>query len=489
MNARYLFAALSSALLIGCGVEGDGSGEPRQVQYSRGALTIPGTKSPDWPVAEAPIAGAGRVRNVVLVSLDTLRRDYVSAYHDLPDLPVSHATPHIDALAARGALFLDAMAPSPSTGPSHHAIFSGLPAPIGKKRNYQQVIGGSVAHPIETLQAGGFRTAAFAGDGQMAPIYGWTVGFDEYTTVSFGTLGMDSPEYRELAQIERKSFAWLDRHHEDAFFLFLHSYETHCPYWPPPEQRAHYLSWYEGEARRIECRDLGQDSKVDHTLARALYAGGVAYADEFIGRLWAKLQSLGRTHDTMIILLSDHGEQLGEDDGYIGHARFHPSVMRIPLIVYLPGAQPLVASAPVTGVDVIPTIYSALGLQPPYEPMGRDLLPLIDGEAPGFSPRRLRFAHMGRNFAVYERDSQLTAWAEPRSERLLNWRTGARGPKQQHPGEANRLRFAHDRMIQDNGDIARKFHVIRTVRTTGPGSDDPARRELAEKLRALGYIQ
>ena len=489
MNLPRLFAVLCLAFLSGCDMEGDKFSESGQIQYSRGALTIPGIKSPDWPAAKRQAAGAGRVRNVVLVSLDTLRRDYVSAYDAPPDLPVPHATPHIDALAARGALFLDAMAPSPTTGPSHHAIFSGLPAPIGKKQDFEQVIGGSVAHPVETLQAAGLQTAAFTGDGQMAPIYGWTVGFDEYTTVSFGTLGIDAPEYRELAQIERHSFAWLDRHHDDAFFLFLHTYETHCPYWPPSEHRARYLSWYEGDATRIECQDLGYDSKVDHTLARVLYAGSVAYADEFIGRLWNKLESLGRTHDTMIILLSDHGEQLGEDDGYIGHQRFHPNVMRIPLIVYLPGARPQAEAAPVTGIDILPTIYSALGLQPPYVLMGRDLVPLIDGATHSLSPRRQRFAHQGLDFVVYETDLQLTVGADPGSTQLINWRTRATGLLQSQSEAVTRMRLGHQRMIEDHHDLAQQFRVIRTIRTAGSEAGDAAQDELAEKLRSLGYIQ
>jgi len=484
---RSLVTVLVLLLLIGC--DGEKSASSGQIQYSHGVLTIPGVKSPDWPRAIAQTNTNARVRNVVLISIDTLRRDYVSAYGDPPDLPVTHATPHMDALAARGTLFLDAMAPAPTTGPSHHAIFSGLPAPVGKKLSFEQVIGGDVAHSIETLQAAGLQTAAFTGDGQMAPVYGWTVGFDEYTTVSFGTLGIDAMPMRELSQIQEHAFAWLEAHHEDAFFLFLHTYEVHCPYWPPAEQRQHYLSWYEGEAHRIECQALGHENQVDHTLAKALYAGSVAHADSFIGQLWSKLERLGRTRDTMIILLSDHGEQLGEDDGYIGHQEMHPSVMRIPLVVYIPGAQPGAESAAVSGIDVLPTIYSALGLQPPYKLIGQDLLPLIDRHPDAWPPQRLRFAHHGQDLAVFESNLQLTIRENPARTSLWNWRTGDPEVLQAHAETISRLRLEHQQMIESNQGLARQFRVVRSVQTAGSDPSDPAQDERMEQLRSLGYIQ
>ncbi|MCP4378930.1 MAG: sulfatase [bacterium] len=482
MTVGRLLSCLVLAGAVGCG---DDSPEPTRLAYRHGALTLPGEKSPDWPRPASAKADFGRVQNVILISLDTLRRDYVSAYGDLPELPVEHRTRNLDALAARGALFLDAMAPSPSTGISHHAILHGLSAPIGKKTHFKQVIGGDVPHPIETLQAAGLRTAAFTGDGQMSPLYGWTVGFDEYTSVAFGTLGVDSLAFRELKQIERKSFVWLDAHHHEPFFLFLHSYETHCPYWPPPEQRAHYLSWYKGRTTRIECADLGQDSKVDPMLARALYAVGVAYADAFIGRLWSKLRNLGRTGDTMIVLLSDHGEQLGEDDGYIGHGRFHPTVMRIPLIIYLPGTQPSTESAPVSGIDVIPTIYAALGLKPPHEFMGKNLLPVM-GTGPGELPEnRLRFAHLGRNAAIYELDWQLTLWEKPESARLMNWRTGQTKFRGRQSNRIAQLRLEHESMLDHYRSLADRFRVAYTVDQTRVID---ASHELEQKLRTLGYV-
>ncbi len=88
------------------------------------------------------------------------------------------------------------------------------------------------------------------------------------------------------------------------------------------------------------------------------------------------------------------------------------------------GIQPPTESAPVSGIDIIPTIYAALGLKPPYEFIGENLLPVM-GTGPGELPDdRSRFAHMDRNLAIYKFDWQLTLWAEPKSARLMNWRTG-----------------------------------------------------------------
>jgi len=195
MSAGRLWAS-SSALLIAGAAYGGGK-ISRGVELSlRGVTHARPSKSPDWAEPVVTRVGEPVVRNVVLISLDTLRRDYVSAYDAVPDLPVPPSTPEMDALAARGTLFLDAVACAPSTGISHHAMLSGLPAPVSGKTDHRRVIGADVAHPLETLQAAGVQTAAFTGEGQMAPFFGWTVGFDEHSSVAFRTLGVDALEKR-----------------------------------------------------------------------------------------------------------------------------------------------------------------------------------------------------------------------------------------------------------------------------------------------------
>ena len=467
-----------------CGVVPPEEPARSEAPPSQGVLRIVGEKSSEWPVAERPKARHERVRNVILVSLDTLRRDYVSAYGGGPDVPAMHSTPEMDRLAKRGVLFLDAMANAPSTGISHHAMFMGLPPPIGKKTHFRQVIGGDVAHPLETLQAGGIRTAAFTGDGQMSPLYGWSVGFDEYSSTSFGTLGVDSPVVRELDQIERQAFTWLNQHHEDRFFPFLHTYEVHCPYWPPPAQRRRYLAGYKGPAERIECVSLGRNSSVDPELARRLYAGGVSYADRFIGRLWAKLERIGRTEDTMLIVTSDHGEDLGEDHGYIGHGRFHWNVMKVPLIVYSPDSGAAVASAPAGGVDVIATVYAALGLDPPYSFMGRDLMGEDGSAATRNPPARLRLAHQGDIAAVYRAGMRLLI--PPNSAPELQAWTGTEAIESSDSEMMARMKLEYEQLLARRQQLATKFRVVHEVTDE---SDDPARRAISDKLRSLGYIQ
>jgi len=262
----------------------------------------------------------------------------------------------------------------------------------------------------------------------------------------------------------------------------VHSYELHCPYSPPPEQRERYLSWYDGDRERIECRDVSHGEISDLTYLRSLYAGSVAFADEFVGRLVAKLESLGRMEDTLIILTSDHGEQLGEDDGYVGHNRFHRNVMRVPLIVFLPGAALSKVEGPVSGIDLLPTIYAAFGLESPYALPGENLLPLVRGEG-GISRERIRFAHEELAFAVYDGEWQLESWWEGR-EKLARWRGAGAGSPEHAPDLAKRMRDAHAKMVDRHRDLRDHFRVVREVGKGRDGESEQAR----EAARALGYI-
>jgi arylsulfatase A-like enzyme len=485
-SARATVAAL---LALGVGACTSEEGAPKRE-----------VAAPLWAPPAVRRVAAPLVDNVVLISIDTLRRDYVSAYGVVPRLPVEHSTPNIDALAAAGSLCTDATSQAPTTGRSHHSFFHSLEPPVGKKIRFDEIVGGDVPQPIETLRAAGLATAAFTGQGQMNGAFGWTVGFDSYA--SYPPLEGDplqSPERlrarvsgdldaRELTMIERDAFAWLDAHRTTPFFLFLHPYEVHCPHLPPAAERRRYTSWYRGGEIPPCPRTVAGLDAATRDYLRSLYGASVAFVDGFVGRLRDKLDALGIAQRTMIVLLSDHGEQLGEGNGHVGHNVLHPTVLEIPLIVLVPGIPPRRIDAPVAALDVMPTIYAALGLEPPYPFMGRSLLPAMTGaEAP--NPDRVRFAHAARGRVSVRRHS----WVLILGSRTRNVPPPlydlAADPAQlrelgaAEPETTKDLMRAFLDMVTGSTDLARHFRIVRRVRRT----DRP--QALTEQLRALGYVQ
>jgi len=186
---------------------------------------------------------------------------------------------------------------------------------------------------------------------------------------------------------------WLGEEREDPFFLWVHLYDNHWPYLPPAE----YMEGYEYEPERWEIlneitrrssrtlRDGGHDiSKLtpeDREVINALYAGEVRYVDHQIERLITYLKEKGLYDNSVIIFIADHGETLGEIADYYGHHKhiYEPSI-RIPVIMKLPGVGHKEISESVRIIDVMPTLFSYLGIEDTAKMDGIDLLPLVNGD-------------------------------------------------------------------------------------------------------------
>ncbi len=335
------------------------------------------------------------IERVVLISIDTLRADFVGCYDDSVTW-----TPSLDALAAESVVFTDAMAQAPTTTPSHKSILYSVYPHVHQTFAWS-VPEESIESPIEALRQQGLRTAAFVGGGQLGRNHGFRRGFDDFWQNEHGG---DRAEKRHIVPLEAAATAWLDEHHAKPFFLFLHTYQTHCPYVPPEPYREAHTAWYAGAldardscGKDFESRDLDEP---DTRYVRSLYAAEVAYVDAYIGRLVARLKELGIYDETMIVFLSDHGEALGEGDRY-GHGRFSEWELRVPLIAKIPGVEPRRIDAPVELLDVMPTVYSAVDAEPPFTFQGHDLFPAM-GEPATVDRDRVRVAEK-RAFAAIRR--------------------------------------------------------------------------------------
>jgi arylsulfatase A-like enzyme/Tfp pilus assembly protein PilF len=274
---------------------------------------------------------------VVLISIDTLRADHVGAYG-----AESAHTPTLDALAERGVRFETAISPAPLTLPSHTTLLTGLDPPEhGVRHNGIYRLEEDVDTLATRLQQQGFATAAFVGAIVLGSRYGLSRGFDHYddsVIIKRAAKGLRGFAERPANDVIDAALAWLANAPE-RFFLFVHLYDPHAEYEPPPGFAAAFPN--------------------------NPYAGEIAFADQQIGRLIEALDARDEGSRTLIVLTADHGDSLGEH-GEATHSHFvYDSTQRVPLLM---GGAGLPAGRVVPGVvalrDVAPTVLDLLGLEP-----------------------------------------------------------------------------------------------------------------------------
>jgi len=337
----------------------------------------------------------GRLDKVILISVDTLRADFLGCYN-----PAVTFTPNLDEFAAEAALFLDVLSQAPSTTISHKSILYSLYPSIHKTTS-SSVPTETRPSPLEALQAQGLLTAGLVGGGKLARELGFDRGFDSYWYPE----PREDPDtlMRQVETLERAALPWLEEHDDESFFLFLHTYQPHAPYLAPHAYLGRHAGWYEGD---LGLGLLGHDynrsamSEDDGLFVRDLYAAEVEYTDASLGRIFDKLKELGIYDETLIVFLSDHGESLGER-GHWGHSRLYNVQLRVPLMIRVPGMGPARVAGPVETVDVMPTIFSALGLTHDLPFQGRDLMAAISGYG-RLEPGRCRIAEQGRRASVQD---------------------------------------------------------------------------------------
>lgn len=369
------------------------------------ALAPPGEepgRSAAWLAGPVVVPGGARrgKPNVLLVSIDTLRADRLSIFG-----AERETSPRIDRWARGAAVrFERAIASAPWTLPSHLSLFSGREAIRHGIQHPNAVLPGSMELLAERFRAGGWATAAVTGGGRFHPRYGFSRGFERYAHFS------GNHREEELEWELGRAMEFLGQDSGRPFFLFLHTYEVHDPYRerhphyerlggrPAPEGMStaqirlrfdgadsgggvgppsHSLRWLDGP------RDGQPLAPAELPLARDRYDSEIAHVDEAFGSILDRLAALGLADDTIVALVSDHGEAFGEE-GNFGHGYLDESNVRVPMLVSFPdrrGAGRAI-DRQVRLVDVAPTLLEAAGLPPLPGIEGRSLLPLLGDGAP-----------------------------------------------------------------------------------------------------------
>jgi arylsulfatase A-like enzyme/tetratricopeptide (TPR) repeat protein len=345
------------------------------------------------PVKTNPNAGLGagalRGANLLLITIDTLRADHVGAYGS------QTPTPTLDRLAASGIRFSQARSHVPLTLPAHTSILTGLvPATHGVHNNGASTLNPKVPTLAERLLDAGYRTAAFVGAFVLDARFGLARGFEVYDD----RIGSESNAVTfEFA--ERTA----DRVVEPAGDWILTRGSTGLPTEGGGSARSEPV---EGRARPwfawIHLYDPHAPYRAPEPRAADPYANEVAFVDAQIGRLLDRLRAAGTLDRTLIVVLADHGESLG-DHGEATHGLFaYDATLRIPLIMAGPEIAAAVVDRAVGQADVMPTVLDLVGLEAGAPLDGRSMLPAIRGAAPAASaPIYIEAldAYLARNWA------------------------------------------------------------------------------------------
>lgn len=321
--------------------------------------------------AKAPATGS----NVVLITIDALRPDHLGCYgYNL------NTSPNIDKLAKEGVLFTQAIAQGSKTNLTLPSLCtSTYPRTHGIYREGSK-INPSLPTLAEILKKNSYSTGALAC--YIDRIQGLKRGFDSFLVRDV---------YDKAGVITKDAISWLDKNRGNKFFLWLHYFDAHAPYNPPPPYDKLFADKAVSGKRKVT---LG-NSPFDAFKAIPLYAvkggitdigyyisqydGAIRFIDEQIGILANKLKEFNIDDKTIIVITADHGEMLGEHDYYFVHNTLYDPNIKVPLIIW---CKPLI-SAPriiqeqVQTIDIAPTILALLHIPKDRHMQGESLLPFI----------------------------------------------------------------------------------------------------------------
>jgi choline-sulfatase len=405
------------------------------------------------PAADAAASPAGSPPpNLLLVTIDTLRADHVGAYGY-----TKGETPALDGLARGGVLVEDAVVQVPQTRPSHVSIFTG-------REPYEHGIRDNLSPPLDprfptlatVLQARGYATGGFIGAYPVSRDSGLDHGFDRFDD-PFGKgagRARDDRSSRPAREVVDKALGWLGGLQKRPFFAWVHLFDPHAPYTPPPPFRERFKA--------------------------SPYDGEVAYADSELARLLQWLSRSGEAQRTLVVVTSDHGEGLS-DHGEDEHLIFlYDTTLKVPLVLSWPGHLP--TGAHVQGqfrsIDLMPTLLELLGVPSPA----------VSGASRAEAVRTGGRIPDNESYAEAIYGELHFGWAPLRALRGQGWKyIHAPRPElydlREDPGETRNR-------IDDRGQVASvmRQHLLALDTKPPPAAAAAVDPDAAERLAALGYV-
>jgi arylsulfatase A-like enzyme len=328
--------------------------------------------------------------NLLVITLDTTRADRLGAY-GFPGVE----TPSLDRVAREGVRFDHMTSAAPLTLPAHCSLFTGrLPPQHGVRQNGMALRADEVTLAM-VLKSQGFQTAAVPAAFVVSSQWGLNQGFEQYID-GFGNHSADEPEdaprgphaaralRRSADDVADRALDWLQEHDRGRFFTWLHFYDPHAPYEPPEPYRSRY--------------------------AKDPYLGEIAFMDEQLGRVFGYLEARRLLNRTIIVVVGDHGESLGEHGEHTHGLFVYESVLRVPFIIRAPftNLRGRRVDEPTRSIDMMPTVLDLLGISAPAGVQGRSLAGLMTG-----TERALELETYSES--MYPRDF---GWSDLRASRI-----------------------------------------------------------------------
>ncbi|MCP4676351.1 MAG: sulfatase-like hydrolase/transferase [Deltaproteobacteria bacterium] len=462
--------------------------------------------------------------NIVLFSIDTLRADHLGVYGYS-----KKTSPHIDGFAKDAIRFKRAISQAPSTAPGHMSIFTGLMPLVHRVSNFKDdgsadSLSTKIPTLIESLQEHGYFTFGFMGGGNVDASLGFDRGFLLYTRelTSYNWIKMhrSSKDLRGVRHAIEMS-----NERERPFFLFLHHYVCHSPYMSAPkEYRKRFLEGkrvkglpegisddamfkFAEEFDRIPSKwtkrqvlfkifgqraqhfwrdvDLGQADQNAHI--QALYDSGVAYSDYLFNKVTEVLKEHGVYENTIIVLLSDHGEEFFEHGGK-EHGRLFIEHLHVPLIIKFPNSAKVesrVVEESVRTIDVLPTIFDYLKLPVGHPIQGESFMPLVTGKGK-YAPEMISYTGSNRKTIRLEKEG--LAYIEEgffSNEWLFD--------TVKDTGEKSNLAAVLPEKLAKMREAAKarkeKDILFSKKLRTGKNRNPQSSKQLIEQLKQLGYVK
>jgi len=430
--------------------------------------------------------------NVLIYLIDTLRADHLSAYGN-----ANPTSPALDRLAGEGVLFEKCSSPAPWTRPSVSSLLTSLPPPCHGVTDQGLALSTGVVTLAEQLRMAGYVTAAFITSSHAGSSAALEQGYDflyESPAISKSDEPPDvwhkkTPEEKSSALVNEALAPWLQRYGGAPFFLYLHVMDPHAPYLPPAPYDTMFTGAYPGTITGGFDEKTGfatARTREDLAHVRALYDGDIRHNDHSFEDLIEALRARGALDDTLIVVISDHGEEFHEHGQFEHGSSLHCELLDVPLIMRFPGTLPagIRVSTRVTSLDVMPTVLGTAGLTPNPDVQGVSLLPLVTGKGGAeFTDRPIfgwRKTKRGEEHVSIERGT-LKAIVRGNKVELFD--------RASDPGEQHDLARKHPDDARRLADEARAWLASR-LRVTVAGETERVTvdEEEREWLKSLGYI-
>ena len=447
--------------------------------------------------------GGGAAKNVILISIDTLRPDHLGCYgHD------RDTSPTLDALAEQGIVFEDCTSSAPWTLPGHATMLTGLYPSTHGVKNHDRTLGDENPSIATLLAREGFRCMAVVNSHNIATErYGLTKDFEPFHYFNEQELIPGKTNKEGLPAIgianrgkliTKKAKKFLDQHKDERFFLFLHYYDVHTDFTPEPKYKEMFVEPYDGPLTgntqqlvgyRVRGEAITED---DARFLRQMYDAEIRQLDDILAGLFSYLDANGLSEETLVVITSDHGEEYGEHGSVLHGRSQYQELLAIPLIMRGPGVPPGTRfECPVSLVDVVPTILKLTGVRTDSRFDGLDLtLAWLNPDAL-CAPRYLFGEADHNNWIDTPRGREKhedVAWMVRMEHDKLHYNEVLQRYElydvEMDPFEANDLAAQEPDRVDHLREVLQEY-----IRNEGTGNriEPPDEAEM-QKLRELGYV-